>query len=45
MKSKKTTRIALALPLGLAYMEGVLRGFLDFAREKPGWTAVTCPSS
>lgn len=43
MKNKKTTRIALALPLGLAYMERVLRGFLDFAREKPGWVAVTLP--
>lgn len=37
MKQNRTKRIALALPLGLAFIERLLGGVLDYAKQRGNW--------
>lgn len=43
MKSNRTKRVALALPLGLAFIERLLNGFLDYAKQQGNWIFTRMP--
>jgi LacI family transcriptional regulator len=43
MKPKK--RIALAFPIGLAFLERLVRGILDYARQQGGWVFTRAPEA
>ncbi|MBI5384838.1 MAG: DNA-binding transcriptional regulator [Verrucomicrobia bacterium] len=43
MKSKPKARIALAFPLGLAFIERLQQGILDYAQQRGGWTLTRVP--
>jgi len=40
---KKLKRIALAFPSGITFVERILTGVLEYAREKGGWSFVRIP--
>jgi LacI family transcriptional regulator len=43
MKRRQIKRIGLAFPLGIAFMERLLQGILDYAREHGGWVFTRMP--
>ncbi|MFA6563441.1 MAG: DNA-binding transcriptional regulator [Verrucomicrobiia bacterium] len=43
MKQRNIKRIGLAFPLGIAFMERLLQGILDYAREHGGWVFTRMP--
>ncbi|MFZ2639745.1 MAG: DNA-binding transcriptional regulator [Verrucomicrobiia bacterium] len=43
MKPRTLKRIGLAFPLGIAFMERLLQGILDYAREHGGWVFTRMP--
>lgn len=43
--SKSRKRVALAFPIGLAFIERLHHGILDYAREHGGWTFTRVPET
>ena len=43
MKSTSKNRIALAFPMGLAFVERLMHGILDYAKERGGWSFTRLP--
>jgi len=42
-KPKSKNRIALAFPMGLAFVERLMHGILDYAKERGGWSFTRLP--
>lgn len=43
MSSCQNTRVAFAFPMGLAFIERLQKGILDYARARGGWTFTRLP--
>lgn len=43
MSSRQKTRVAFAFPMGLAFIERLQQGILDYARARGGWTFTRLP--